>query len=374
MITREVALDKAQRALTEHRLDALVAVSPWNVAYTSGTSFLTQRTIPERLAMVVLTPSGEPAFVYCSIEEGHAKGESWIREFRGYTEFADKPTAVLADVLRERGAAAGRIGIEKRFLVAKNYDELRAELPEAELVEADPIFDRMRAIKTPEEIRWLGQTALWTDAAIRTAFAEAKVGDTERSLGNRMVAEAQAKGATGLLHLVLATGPNIFKTHAAPSDTKLEPGGVVRTDFGMFWGHYVSDVARTAIVGPARPEQVDTYKKLEEIHQSVIAAMAPGIRASDLYRLCADGFAKRGLTFTMPHIGHSIGLGVHEYPMMHPHDDTELEPGHVLMLEPLAVANDGLYHTEDMIEITANGHRVLSRSADWSEPFIIGAQ
>ena len=372
MITREVALEKVRQALAEHRLDALVAVSPWNVAYTAGTSFMTQRTIPERLGMVVLTPSGEPVFVYCTIEDQHAKGESWIREFRGYTEFADNPIAVLAEVLRERGAAAGRIGIEKRFLVAENYDELRQELPQAELVAADPIFDRMRAIKTPEEIRWLEQTTLWTDAAIRTALEQAKVGDTERSIGDRMIAEARAKGATGLLHIVLGTGPNAFKAHAAPSDTKLEPGGVVRTDFGMFWGHYVSDIARTAIVAPARSEQIETYTKLEEIHQSVIAAMRPGVRASDLYRLCADGFEQRGLTFSMPHIGHSIGLGVHEYPMMHPFDHTELEAGHVLMLEPLAVGEDGLYHTEDMIEITESGHRVLSRSADWSEPLIIG--
>jgi Xaa-Pro aminopeptidase len=139
----------------------------------------------------------------------------------------------------------------------------------------------------------------------------------------------------------------------------------------MFWGPYVSDVARTAIVAPARPEQIDTYKRLEEIHQTVIAAMRPGARCSDLYALCAKTFADKGLAFTMPHIGHSIGLGVHEYPMMHPFDHTPLAPGMVLMLEPLAVGREGLYHTEDMIEITDEGHRVLSRSADWSEPLII---
>ena len=372
MITREVALAKVQQALQDHHLDALVAVSPWNVHYTAGTSFLTQRTIPERLGLVVALPEREPIFVYCTIEEGHVREESWLGESRGYTEFADNPIVVLAQVLREHGVDRGRIGIEKRYLVATYDEELRERLPAAQLVAADDIFDRLRAVKTPAEIEFLGQTTLWTDAAIRTAFEQARIGDTERSIGDRMVAETRKHGANGLLHLVLATGPNMFKVHHAPADTRIEPGGAIRTDFGMFWGAYVSDIARTVFVRPPRPDQLDLYKHLEDIHQTVIAAMKPGARCSDLYHLCANEFAKRGLGFTMPHIGHSIGLGVHEFPMLHPFNDYQLEPGNVLMLEPLATGRDGHYHTEDMIVITEDGNRLASRSADWSQPMILG--
>jgi Xaa-Pro aminopeptidase len=140
----------------------------------------------------------------------------------------------------------------------------------------------------------------------------------------------------------------------------------------MFWGSYLSDIARTAIVRPGLPRQLDTLRKLEDAHQTVIAAMNPGVRVSDLFDTCVKAFERNGLVFRMPHIGHSIGIGVHENPMMHPFDHTVLEPGMLLMLEPVAVGDEGLYHTEDMIEITADGHRVLSRSADWSEPMLIG--
>ena len=371
MITREVALEKVQRALSDNQLDALVAVSPWNTVYTAGTSFLTQRTIPERLGMVVMTPNHEPVFIYCTIEEQHVREESWVREHRGYTEFADRPIEVLADVLRELGAAGGKVGIEKRFLVAQNYDELQELLPDAELVPADAVFDRMRAVKTAEEIQWLEQTALWTDAAIRTAFAMAKIGDSERQIADRMVEETRRHGASGILHLVVATGPNLVKVHNAPTEMRLESGAVLRTDFGMFWGPYVSDIARTAIVAPPRQDQIELYQKLEDIHQAVISAAKPGVLASDLYHLCAQEFAKRDVGFTMPHIGHSIGLGVHEFPIIHPFNHYALEPGNVLMLEPLARGRDGFYHTEDMIVITEDGYRILSRSADWGAPMVI---
>ena len=371
MLTRDAVLEKVERAMAEQQLDALIAASPWNVKYCSGTSFFTQRTLPERLGLVAMTRGQEPVFIYCTIEEGHAKGESWLREFRGYTEFAEQPIAVLADVLRERGVDRGRIGIEKRFLVTRNYEELRDALPAAEIVDADPIFDRMRAIKTPEEIAWLGQTALWTDEAIGNAWSQAHTGESEREIGERMIAGTRERGATGVVHLVLSTGPNAHKAHGEPGETRLEAGGVLRTDFGVLWGSYISDLARTAFVHPVRARQIDTYKALEEAHQTTIAAMVPGALASDIYALCRDACQKRGLTFTMPHVGHSIGLGVHEQPMLHPYDHTRLEVGMMLMLEPLVIADDGLYAVEDLIEVTDQGPRVHSHSRDWSEPLII---
>ena len=141
MSTREVALARVRQALRDQHLGALVAASPWNVHHSAGTSFLTQRTIPERLGMVVALPEREPIFVDCTIEEGHVRDESWLRESRGYTEFADNPVLVLADILRENGVAHGRIGIEKRCLVAKYYEDLQEELRDAQLVAADDIFD-----------------------------------------------------------------------------------------------------------------------------------------------------------------------------------------------------------------------------------------
>jgi Xaa-Pro aminopeptidase len=374
VLTREIVLSKVERALAEHHLDALIAASPWNVKYCAGTSFFTQRTIPERLALVAMLPGQEPVFIYCSIEEEHARGESWMHELRGYTEFAEQPIAVLADVLRELGAGSGRIGIEKRFLVTRNFEELRQALPSAEIVDADSIFDRMRAIKTPDEIEYLAQAAMWTDEAIRDAWEQARTGETEREIGDRMIAGTRRHGATGVVHIVLATGLNARKAHAEPGDTRLEPGGVLRTDFGVFWGSYVSDLARTGFVHPVQPRQVDTYKALEEVHQTVIASMVRGTRAKDVYTLCRDEFARRGLDFNMPHVGHSIGLGVHEQPMLQPFDETPLEVGMVVMLEPLVVAENGLYAVEDMIEITAQGPRIRSRCRDWSEPLVIDAQ
>ena len=48
MITREIALARAQQIIASQKLDALVVASPWNVRYLAGTYFLTQKVIPDR--------------------------------------------------------------------------------------------------------------------------------------------------------------------------------------------------------------------------------------------------------------------------------------------------------------------------------------
>ncbi len=77
-----------------------MAISPCNVGYAVGTSFLTLKTIPGRLCIVSITAASELSFIYRLIEEGHARSESWISSLRGNVEFAEKPMEILAEVLR----------------------------------------------------------------------------------------------------------------------------------------------------------------------------------------------------------------------------------------------------------------------------------
>ena len=74
----------------------------------------------------------------------------------------------------------------------------------------------------------------------------------------------------------------------------------------------------------------------------------------------------------MPHIGHSIGLDLHEHPMIHPANDDVLQANMVLMLEPVAFTDENFFHTEDMVVVTETGREIVSRSRDWAEPLIIG--
>ncbi|MEU0156924.1 M24 family metallopeptidase, partial [Micromonospora fulviviridis] len=283
MVSASDARANLAAVLEENSLDAIVASSPPNVCYSSGTYFTTMKTVPQRTAFVVAN-GAEPTFVYCTIEEGHATEESWLTELVGYTEFVDEPVEVLSRVLTEKGVSSGRVGVELRNLCARDRALLDVLLPDAELVPADDIFDNMRAVKSTQEIDVLGAAARNTDAAIRTAFEAARVGDSGFSVADTMVSAAKGFGAHNLLHQTMAVGTDGFKVHASASDRRLTAGDVLRADFGMSWGgHYLSDVARTAFVGSISRAQLDLYTRLESVQQGIFSFMRPGVPASAVF-------------------------------------------------------------------------------------------
>ena len=87
-----------------------------------------------------------------------------------------------------------------------------------------------------------------------------------------------------------------------------------------------------------------------------------GRPAKDVFFAVRDEFKRQGLPFSMPHIGHGIAIGLHEFPMLEPSNDIVLEAGMVLNIEPMVVMEDRkeAYHTEDLGEVTANGTRLLT--------------
>jgi Xaa-Pro aminopeptidase len=352
-----------EAALGAAEFDVVVAASPDNTWYLSDAIIDTQRGLPERLALVVWAKSAPPIYIVCTNEEIQARRETWIRDLRGYIEYRQSPMQLLAQALTELGAARGTVGIERHFLTVHYYGELVSLLPKARFVEAGPFFDRVRAVKTPEEIGHLERAAQATDRAIRTAFEAARPGMTERQVGVRMSSELILAGAEMQAFQVLAAGMNSCSTHARAGDYVLRPGDLMRTDFGgVFPGGYCSDLARTIAVGEASRRQRDTYAAIWEEHERLIGMLRPGATCREIYESHKAAWRGRGWPMMRPHIGHSLGIGLHERPLLMPSDGTPLVPGMCMAIEPTYLVPEvEKYHVEDLILVTDGMPRVLSR-------------
>jgi len=330
-----VKLERFTNALAQSDFDVVVAASPENTWYLSEAVIDTQRTLPERLALVAWPKHGEPVHIVCTNEQIQARRDSWIPELRGYIEYKESPMGHLAQALSEKGAAQGTIGIEKRFLTAHYFEQLAELLPRARFVEVGPFFDRVRAIKTPEEIARMEHAAQATERAIREAFEAARPGMTERQVGVALSSALVRNGADYQAFQVLAAGHNTTTTHHRAGDYVIQRGDLMRTDFGgIFPGGYYSDLARTVCVGRPRPDQEDLYKAIWEEHERLIRMMRPGLPCEDLYYAHKRAWEQRGWPMVRPHIGHSIGIGLHQYPLLRPGEKAVLEPGMCMAMEP----------------------------------------
>ncbi len=369
-----MTFQRVRALMSEAGIDCIVATSYENVAYLSGAIIMTQRQIPDRLAAVVLPLEGEPTLVVCNIEEAQARRDSRIRDIRAYVEFVTSPVETIAEVVREKGLDGARLGVEMRVLSAHYFQEMAGFLPKATLVPADDTLDTLRAVKTRDEIDLLQKAALATDQAIRSAYELGAPGVSDKVISDALANGIQASGADSVAFLVLGAGPGASLAHPVAANRPLEEGDVVRCDVGGFYSGYYSDLARTAIVGHATPQQEKAYELVWQVHEETIAAARPGMQAKELFFFCKEAFERQGLSLNLPHIGHSMGLGLHENPILNPFNETVLEEGMVLAIEPVHRLDGGpILHVEDLIEVTPNGGRVLSRSADWSTLFVMKA-
>ena len=355
-------LARLDEILERRNLDGAVVCSYQNVSYFGGTYLMTQVSLPDRLAFVVQPRGQAPTLIVCGIETRQVRAQTDIEDVRDYVEFVDNPTAVLAQVLRERGLAGGSIGVDARRLSLASGELLKDELGGVELVSIDDDIELAQAVKDQWEIDTLEAGARATLAAAEETAAELRAGASERDFSTTVFLKLMQKGGAPLF-LVFASGERTMQGHPEATERPLEPGQLWRIDFGARFNEVVnSDLARTGVVGRPSPEQRATLKALRATQDAGFNAIEPGRPAREVFNAVRDEFKRQGLPFGMPHIGHGMGIGVHEFPMLEPGNDIRLQAGMVLNIEPMVVmeARGEAYHTEDLAEVTASGPRLLT--------------
>ena len=362
-----------EKLIADKQLDALVCMSPENFTYVAGVHVTTVENLRPRQAFVILKSDGTSELVVCSIEDSLVRSESWVKNITLYTEFKVEPVEALADALQRLGLDKALIGMDLDYLPVSSYLSLSDKLPELKFINTTEDVASVRSVKLPDEIEILERAVKQTHQAVLEGISEGKVGDTDKALANRIIKKVFDAGADGTLHLHLASGERTPHIHNHPGEDATKTGEILRLDVGGLYGAYMSDFARTFSTGNPSELQRDTYRKLCEVQEITIAAMKPGVKAEDIFFLCKTEFEARGLPCTLPHIGHSFGIEVHERPMIRPGDKTELTPGMVINIEPMTVDEEGsCYHTEDLVLITPDGNRILTLGLAPKEIPILG--
>jgi Xaa-Pro aminopeptidase len=361
-----------EKLIGESPYDAVIVGSPENVRYTADVHISTQHTIRDRLALVVWPKGRAPVFIVCLVEEGYVRKHGWIQDVRCYKEFVLSPVDLLADVLTELGLAKGRIGMEMEYFATGYQRQLEARLPGLVTESCDTVFARARMFKTPREMETLFRGYRQTEKALLATYLTVAEGETERSMMQRLNGAIIAQGADSIAFNHINAGPNTGFPHMTPSLYQVKTGDLVKADVGGFYDEYFSNVGRTAKLGKLTPEDIDMWKRLREIHHAVIDMLRPGNTGQQAFALATKLHEKHRIPFPYAHNGHSIGLNVHERPILGPHDTTPYEAGMVSTCETRyrEVGRFG-YHMEDIIEITDGAPIVRSTAFDNEEILVI---
>jgi len=359
---RKARIARAQALMAAEGLDALVLDSGTSLVYFTGAEWGDS----ERFFGAVLTREGDPAWVTPAFEK--ARGLEQVKvgsDVRAWEE-DESPYALVAAILRDRKAAAGRVGVEETVPFVF-VDGMAKDLPAARLVSATAVTAGCRMIKDAHELALMRRAAEITLRAHRAVLASLQEGTTQGE-ASRWCNEAHRRlGMTG--GALVLFGKDAAFPHGTTKPQPLRAGDVVLVDGGGRLQGYASDITRTAVFGaPPTPRQRAIWDVVRRAQEAAFRAARPGVEAQSVdaaARKVIDeaGFGP-GYRYFTHRVGHGIGMDGHEWTYLVRGNETRLRPGMCFSDEPgIYIPGElGIRH-EDVITITDDG---ASTFTPWS--------
>jgi Xaa-Pro aminopeptidase len=281
----------------------------------------------------------------------------------------------LASALEKHGLSQGNIGlVGVDILSVLLYQDLLRLAPGARFVEADDVVTNLRAVKSEFELSFLRTGAQIADEVAELVREAIRPGVSERDIGTLIVSELSKRGVAGAF-ATCQSGPvrsNEPYWDPAVSDRVFEAGDLVHMEINGSYGGYMIDICRSTVVGGVGDKQREILEVTLRILEESIAAIKPWMPAEDLEAVAGEIARQAGYekNFTVAYggagtyLGHGIGLGSDEPPLLAKGDKTPLEPGMILTIEPGIYRTDvGGARIEDEVLVTEEGAEVLNKSS-----------
>lgn len=374
---------KLDRALGEFDVDLVLCVSKHNVQYVLGgyryfffahaDAIGTGRYLP----IVGYFPGATDLAFYVG-----AGNEGWGLEVfpvwvpntitQSWTSIDSAIRA--AEFVNKSGRSCRRIAVELSFIPGDALDVLRKKLPNAEFVEALPILEELRAVKTERELEHIKMGAESIVDAMLAAFESACAGETEAELAERLRLEQTRRGLE-FDYALIASGSKFGR---APSNRRWNVGESLSLDTAGYCHGYLADMARMAVIGSPDQLKRDILDEIRHVQDQVRSSIAPGRFGHEVYEAAhrVIGQCRFGKSFGF--VAHGMGLISHEAPRLRFNDEIgyegvysnrPLRPGMVLSVETgMRHPQAGFIKLEDTLAITGQGWQAYGdRGRDWNQ-------
>ncbi len=227
--------------------------------------------------------------------------------------------------------------------------------------DASYIITKLRAIKDAQEIKLMIKASLDNDEVMKRIFPYIQIGISEKEIYNQLLIEFE-----DLTHQpvsfdpIVAFGKNASNPHHQSDDTILQKGDVCLIDMGCTHQGYCSDMTRTFLQKNEKMEEI--YEIVKNANIMAIEAIKPGKRFSEIDKVARDYITSFGYgQYFTHHLGHGIGLEVHEGYDVSSNSETIIEEGMCFSIEPgIYLPDIGGVRIEDLVVVSKNGVIILN--------------
>jgi len=375
---RRGRLDKARRLMAQQKIDAIILAGGTSLNYFTGIRWGNS----ERLFAVVIPKVGNPYIVTPAFEEDRTR-EQLAGGPMEHTDVAiwqedESPFALVAQGLKDRGIATGRIGVEEttKFVFA---DTMGDAAPALKVVSATPVTAGCRMIKDAHEIELMKIACEATLKCYEAVYHALEPGMTQNEVGGLIGAAYGRLGFPGFASVQV--GEYTALPHGSIAPQTIREGTIIMVDDGCTVEGYQSDITRTFVLGKATDKMKKVFDIVHLAQATALKAARPGVALESVdaaaRKVVVDAGYGPGFKFFTHRVGHGMGMDGHEWPYLVKNNmfgweqAMKAQPGMVFSDEPgIYIRGEFGVRLEDDMFITENGAELMTpQSPSIEDPF-----
>lgn len=359
-------------ALVDADVDVLLVTSKHNVQYLTGGyrffwfDYMDGVGVSRYLPILSYTPGRleEALYIGNALEPNQLAHEPiWVPRTKLDTWGIDDAVDRWLDSHQPGSTTGLRVGIEENFLPTRAAERLRGT--GMELVAADALLDRLRAVKSAWELELIERASDLIVDSMAATFDRIVPGMTKREVVATLREQEVQRGLI-FEYALINTGTSLNR---AASDEVLREGDIICLDSGGNYRGYIGDLARMAVVGEADAELESLLADVDDVQQAARSAIVPGATGAEVFVAAERVLSAQEHAEHTVFVAHGMGLVSHEPPHLtstgpvpYPATDADrpLVPGMVLSIETtLAHPRRGFVKLEDTVLVTEDGFRAV---------------
>lgn len=360
----ERRLERANRAMSRHNLSALLFNTQPEILYFTGFRTLFWQS-PTRPWFLIIRKDKEPTAVIPEIGEQLMRN-TWVKDIRTWASPhpLDDGVSLLIDVLKGSARIGMPMGRESMLRMPLNdFTVLTQSLKSTcEFIDATPLVQRLRVIKSSSEIQKIKTICTIASEAFQRAGELFHLEQSLEDVFRVFKIELLRRGADDVPYLAGNAGENGYPDIISPpSEACLKAGDVLMLDTGAVRHGYFCDFDRNFSFQYSSDAAKNAYATLFRATDAALDIARPGRTCADLYKTMHRVIDQEG--DKVGRYGHGLGLQLTEHPSLAEFDDTVLESGMVITLEPSMTVDDGKFmvHEENITITDDGGPELLSR-------------
>ena len=352
-------LERITSFLEEKQVDMTFITNPTTLNYLTGLAIDPH----ERIAGLMLFPDKAPILFTPALEVEKAKEKTTGFDIFGY-EDAQNPWAVIKNHVNSNIKS---IAVEFSDIPLAKTEGLKAQFGDVEFVNLTPLIERMRLIKSADEIEKMKIAGDFADKCFEIGFKAAaeRGGVTESDIVAKIEYEMKRMGVPQMsFETIVLSGARAANPHGVPEEVQVEENKLLLFDLGVMSQGYASDATRTIAIGKPSEFDAEIHKIVLEAQLAALDFIKPGVSAIEVDKVARDVITKAGYGEYFNHrLGHGIGMDVHEFPSIGGSEDIIIEKGMCFSDEPgIYIPGKVGVRIEDCLYVTDNGCDVFTHT------------